>query len=543
MVKSTYLHKIVINLNTELLEIHNIICCGFYVTCMAIDVVWFKRDLRCRDHAPLLSASLSGRPVLCLFMIETQRLKLKDTSPMHINWELDCAVALSKDVKKIGLDIHFHIGDAREILEGIHCKYGIHRILSHEETGNSWSYERDKMISKWCNSKDIVWDEYPNNGVIRRLKNRDLWKRERDSRMRIPINEPPLFSNGIIFDGNILEMNDLGFKNCVRKDWPEAGEKAAMKRLNEFLDKDSKRYSQSISSPILSIKHGSRLSPYFTTGVLSMRRVVQKTNEKINFIKKNKENIENHSMWIRSLSSFRRRLAWRCHFIQKLEMEPNLDLVAQNPLIEKNMDRKLDLHRFDKWANGNTGWPFFDACMRQLKSTGWINFRMRAMMMSCASYNLWLPWRETGEYLAKLFLDYEPGIHWSQVGMQSGTTGINTIRAYSMTKQGKDHDPNGEYIRKWVPELSMVPTDYIHEPWKMSEKIQESIICHIGKDYPEPILNEIESRKEGIKKSYSARKGDDVRDISRQVLKRHGSRSKTRKKTTPKSTTIQKKLF
>ena len=543
MVKSTYLHKIVINLNTELLEIHNIICCGFYVICMAIDVVWFKRDLRCRDHAPLLSASLSGRPVLCLFMIETQRLKLKDTSPMHINWELDCAVALSKDVKKIGLDIHFHIGDAREILEGIHCKYGIHRILSHEETGNSWSYERDKMISKWCNSKDIVWDEYPNNGVIRRLKNRDLWKRERDSRMRIPINEPPLFSNGIIFDGNILEMNDLGFKNCVRKDWPEAGEKAAMKRLNEFLDKDSKRYSQSISSPILSIKHGSRLSPYFTTGVLSMRRVVQKTNEKINFIKKNKENIENHSIWIRSLSSFRRRLAWRCHFIQKLEMEPNLDLVAQNPLIEKNMDRKLDLYRFDKWANGNTGWPFFDACMRQLKSTGWINFRMRAMMMSCASYNLWLPWRETGEYLAKLFLDYEPGIHWSQVGMQSGTTGINTIRAYSMTKQGKDHDPNGEYIRKWVPELSMVPTDYIHEPWKMSEKIQESIICHIGKDYPEPILNEIESRKEGIKKSYSARKGDDVRDISRQVLKRHGSRSKTRKKTTPKSTTIQKKLF
>ena len=543
MVKSTCLHKIVINLNTELLEIHNIICCGFYVTCMAIDVVWFKRDLRCRDHAPLLSASLSGRPVLCLFMIETQRLKLKDTSPMHINWELDCAVALSKDVKKIGLDIHFHIGDAREILEGIHCKYGINRILSHEETGNSWSYERDKMISKWCNSKDIVWDEYPNNGVIRRLKNRDLWKRERDSRMRIPINEPPLFSNGIIFDGNILEMNDLGFKNCVRKDWPEAGEKAAMKRLNEFLDKDSKRYSQSISSPILSIKHGSRLSPYFTTGVLSMRRVVQKTNEKINFIKKNKETIEHHSSWIRSLSSFRRRLAWRCHFIQKLEMESNLDLVAQNPLIEKNMDRKLDPYRFDRWAKGNTGWPFFDACMRQLKSTGWINFRMRAMMMSCASYNLWLPWKETGEYLAKLFLDYEPGIHWSQVGMQSGTTGINTIRAYSMTKQGKDHDPNGEYIRKWVPELSMVPTDYIHEPWKMSEKIQESIIFQIGKDYPEPILNEIESRKEGIKKSYSARKGDDVRNISRQILKRHGSRSKTRKKTTSKSTTIQKKLF
>ena len=127
--------------------------------------------------------------------------------------------------------------------------------------------------------------------------------------------------------------------------------------------------------------------------------------------------------------------------------------------------------------------------------------------------------------------------------MQSGTTGINTIRAYSMTKQGKDHDPEGEYIRKWVPELSMVPTDYIHEPWKMPERIQKSIMCYIGKDYPLPILNEIESRKEGIRKSYSARKGDDVRTISRRILKKHGSRSRPRKRKKNISDTIQKKLF
>ena len=275
-----------------------------------------------------------------------------------------------------------------------------------------------------------------------------------------------------------------------------------------------------------------------------MRRVVQKTNEKIDFIKKNKENIENHSTWIRSLSSFRRRLAWRCHFIQKLEMEPNLDLVAQNPLIDRNMNRIFDQERFQRWAEGNTGWPFFDACMRQLRTTGWINFRMRAMMMSCASYNLWLPWRETGEHLAKLFIDYEPGIHWSQVGMQSGTTGINTIRAYSMTKQGKDHDPDGDYIRKWIPELSMVPTDFIHEPWKMPDELQKSIMCEIGLDYPRPLVDEIESRKEGIRKSYSARKGDDVREISRKVLKIHGSRNRPRKRRKEiKSRTIQKKLF
>ena len=92
---------------------------------MAIDVVWFKRDLRCRDHAPLLSASLSGRHVLCVFMLETERLKLKDTSEIHINWELDCAIELSKNLRKIGSDMHFYIGEASEILKKINNQFCI----------------------------------------------------------------------------------------------------------------------------------------------------------------------------------------------------------------------------------------------------------------------------------------------------------------------------------------------------------------------------------------------------------------------------------
>jgi deoxyribodipyrimidine photo-lyase len=93
--------------------------------------------------------------------------------------------------------------------------------------------------------------------------------------------------------------------------------------------------------------------------------------------------------------------------------------------------------------------------MRALIATGWINFRMRAMLMSVASYHLWLPWRESGLRLARLFVDYEPGIHWSQCQMQSGTTGINTIRIYNPIKQGQDHDPNGTSsangCRNWPP--------------------------------------------------------------------------------------------
>ena len=107
-----------------------------------------------------------------------------------------------------------------------------------------------------------------------------------------------------------------------------------------------------------------------------------------------------------------------------------------------------------------------------------------------------------------------------------------------MTKQGRDQDPDGDYIRKWVPELSMVPTKYIHEPWDMPIELQETISCIIGQHYPTPVVDELESRKEGIKRSYAARSSKESRDISKAVLKKHGSRSRPRKR---RST--QRKLF
>jgi hypothetical protein len=165
--------------------------------------------------------------------------------------------------------------------------------------------------------------------------------------------------------------------------------------------------------------------------------------------------------------------------------------------------------------------------MRCLDRHGWLNFRMRAMVVSFASYNLWLDWKRIAPHLARLFLDFEPGIHYPQLQMQSGTTGINAMRVYSVTKQGKDQDPTGVFVRKYVSELESVPDDYIHEPWKMSETLQRKhgVEIGIGGTYPKPIVSEQETARFAKQRISDVRKMNETKQQAEQVYEKHGSRS------------------
>jgi deoxyribodipyrimidine photo-lyase len=267
----------------------------------------------------------------------------------------------------------------------------------------------------------------------------------------------------------------------------------AWKYLQSFLQERYIHYSKHISKPLLSRKGCSRISPYLSYGNISMRMVYQ-------FTQQHYANAKNK----RALSNFTSRLHWHCHFIQKFENDWRMEFENKNKAYDSIIKIRNEEY-IQAWQNGKTGIPIVDACMRCVVATGYLNFRMRAMVVSFFVFNLWQDWRDL-HFLARQFLDYEPGIHYPQLQMQSGVTSINTIRIYNPIKNSLEHDEEGLFIKSWIPELKEVPASLIHEPWKMTSFEQGLYQVIIGENYPHPIVDIEETRKRASEIVWGIRK-------------------------------------
>ena len=465
---------------------------------MSRALVWFKRDLRTRDHAPLAAAAECDA-ALALFVIEPAWLDSPECHPRHVDWLLKCLQALREDLAARGLPLLVQVGDAVPVLAALQRSCNFTQLFSHEETGPGWSYDRDKAVAHWCRTQGVAWTEWPQTGVVRRLKDRRGWAARWQQRMDAPCLPAPTgfrAAMGLAPVATALpSLRDLGLGSAP--DTPCAGERTAQARLDSFLAGRGLGYRRNLSSPLTAEAGCSRLSEHLAFGTLSMRTVHQATERAISRTGQRE--------LAHSLRGFAGRLRWHCHFMQKLEDEPGIEyrnLARSADGLrpgDGNTATAADRERLQAWCEGRTGFPMVDACMRQLVATGWLNFRMRAMLVSFAAYHLWLHWREPGLFLARQFLDFEPGIHWSQMQMQSGTTGINTLRIYSPAKQAADQDPQGLYVRRWVPELGTAA-------------------------YPPPIVDEHSAVAAAKERLYGLRKTSEAQGEAQVIQHKHGSR-------------------
>jgi len=479
-------------------------------------LVWFKRDLRVHDHAPLAAAQ-SHPDALGLFIIEPEWLCSPECDSSHVDFALGCLLELRAALALRGMPLLVRVGSAVEVLEKLHAEVGFSHVLSHEETGTGWSYQRDLNVAAWCRSQRVLWQEFTQTGVVRRLRSRSGWAKRWQSRMDAPLHVLSDSFNAAVSvaQPDLPTLASLGFAPHG-KTLQTAGEKAAQQTLQSFLQSRGHNYRKAISSPLSAEDGCSRLSPHLAFGTLSMRTVHQATEAAIAST--------NDRGLAYALRGFAGRLRWHCHFMQKLEDEPGIEFNNFARACDGLREDDFNQEHFAAWCAGQTGYPMVDACMRSLKATGWLNFRMRAMLVSFSSYHLWLHWREPGLFLARQFLDFEPGIHWSQMQMQSGTTGINTLRMYSPTKQAQDQDPEGIFIRRWVPELARVPLPYLAKPWTMDISVQRMAGCIIGADYPAPIVDDKVALKLAKDRLYGLRQTSAARTEASGVHARHGSR-------------------
>jgi len=491
----------------------------------AINIVWFKRDLRFTDHEPLFMAQQENISTLLLCFFEPTVMNYDDADVRHWRFIYESIQEMQSKLKSVEAQVYFFHNEVQSVFDALVKIYDIKSVFSHQEIGNKVTFNRDIAMQSFFNKEHIQWHQSQMHGVIRKLKSRSDWDKRWENVMRA---EPKMIDLQILKIESLatdfylnLKGNDLPTAITTRhKNFQQGGEYWAWRYLDSFVKERHVNYSKHISKPSLSRKGCSRLSPYLTYGNISMRMIYQYTNQHY-------EGSSNK----RAMLNFVSRLHWHCHFIQKFEDECRMEFENVNKAYNSLIKPKNEIY-IKAWQEGKTGIPIVDACMRCVIATGYLNFRMRAMVVSFFTFNLWQDWRHL-HFLARQFLDYEPGIHYPQLQMQSGTTGINTIRIYSPVKNSEEHDPDGIFIKKWLPELAEIPIEFIHEPWKLNPIEQQFYNCEIGKDYPQPIVNIEETRKYASDIVWSFRKQDDVKEEGKRILKKHVNNTKAISRSKP----------
>ena len=462
----------------------------------SVCVYWFKKDLRLADNEAVERAIGEKQPMLFIYIADEVSNGNAYYSAMHDAFALQSLADLATDLTQYGHSLHYFSGHAKGVFNWLIDRYNIANVYSHEEVGEATSYKRDKEIGALLREQGIKWHQIAKDGIRRGAKNRKGWAANLESWKKASladVNDGLAKCPAVLLEGKALPTKPLPGEGTQ-----PGGRRNGLRYLHSFYDDRAKDYMKGISKPAMSRTTCSRISPYLAWGCLSAREVLQAAKV-----------VRQEARLRFPIKAFESRVGWRSHFMQKFESESSIEY---EPVNKGFLQYALpsDHAKLRAYKEAETGYPLVDACLRCLRQTGYVNFRMRAVLVSFGVHYLRLHWKDVADVLAPIFLDFEPGIHFPQVQMQAGLTGINIVRIYNPLKQSAENDAEALFIKKWVPELLMAIPAEIHT------------LAGLGRyDYCPQIVEPKSSHSQAREYFWALQKAPEVLLDSKRILSKH----------------------
>jgi deoxyribodipyrimidine photo-lyase len=468
-------------------------------------LVWFRRDLRLRDHTALTQACAECREVVPLFVFDEPLLRRRTFGAACVNFMLGCLDELRQSLAGRGLVLLWRRGDpVEEVLRtvrelGVDAVYWNRdyepdavvrdrsvqlRLARDSRTVRTF---KDHVVFEAEEVRSLSGDAFQRYGAYRK-RWWAKWRTSPPALLGIPKKfDPPARPAAADLDP-WPSVEDLGYGRM--SPWIVPGERAATARLRQFLSGSIHRYGTGRNRPALD--GTSILSPHFRFGTISARTAVHAAMAA--FGQGGHVSRPDVLAWIDEL-------VWRDFFQQVLAAFPHVNdgpFRQKAGLPEPRPDGPERDRLWTAWTEGRTGYPIVDAGMRQLKQTGWMHNRVRMVVASFLVKDLRLDWRSGERYFMHHLLDADLAANngnW-QWCASTGTDAMPGYRIFNPALQGKKFDPEGKYVRRYVPELRHVGLRWIHEPHLMPLHEQLRAGCRIGADYPSPIVDHGQARQE-----------------------------------------------
>ena len=464
---------------------------------------WVRRDLRLNDNQALTAAVQAGGAAVPVFIMDPTLMTSEYVGKKRTAFLFASLHKLAEDLKSRGSQLIVRRGDPLVVLKDLRTELDAGSIHA-EEDYSIYARRRDREIQK-----NLPLELHPGltvypPGMIEKKSGgpytvytpfRKTWQTlsppSRGSLLPIPsklANPEGVASESLPASPRWLDEHEF-----------PAGEQAARARLKAFTTGEIPLvYAYDELRNLVDRDGTSKLSPYLRFGMISLREAVIYALEAREAAPDSKAR-QGAQTWLQEL-------IWREFFINILHHFPE---VLENSFREdyRSIQWRNDKDEFQAWQEGRTGFPIVDAAMRQLKETGWMHNRARMVVASFLVKDLLIDWRWGEHWFMQQLIDGDPsanngGWQWSA---GTGTDAAPYFRIFNPILQGQKHDPDGVYIRRWVPELGALPKQYLHKPWETPEDIQQDSDVIIGKDYPEPIIDHQVARERTLEAFARAR--------------------------------------